>query len=32
MGMIIVESDQPMNGETVIRDADFGKIYYFTRD
>ena len=32
MGMIIVESDQPMNGENVIRDADFGKIYYFTRD
>lgn len=32
MGMILVESDAPMNGEETIRNADFGKIYYFTRD
>lgn len=32
MGMILVESDAPMNNEETIRNADFGKIYYFTRD
>lgn len=32
MGMILVESDAPMNGEEVIRNASFDNIYYFTHE